>query len=147
MFTTACGNPCVAASGSKVLKDFVPDWFTQRMLENIGPTLHGCKDGYRLISYHGRRLERLSGWLDHQGSTLMDGVAFFVSEPYYRIYDDFSEVEQFAKDLDCRLVVSEDSCHYPGHTIRLAFMPTEIDSVRGQRGCSFAGKRRKLNDE
>lgn len=62
--------------------------------------------------------------LDHWG-TVHEG-SIFVSEPYYRITDDHSKAKAFAESIHCKLVVSSESYHCPGRTIRLAFLPEPL---------------------
>ena len=146
MYTTANGNPCEAEPGSKVYRDYVPDWFTERILDIFGSTEQGYRDGYLLIAEHGLKDWEGVSWFDHVGSTLVDGVPVFVSESYLQLDHDFSSLSQFAQELDCYLEVSDVSYHFPGKTIRLAFLPNDMESVRGQRWVRFANKRKEITE-
>jgi hypothetical protein len=66
-------------------------------------------------------------WIDHEGAAVVNGQEAFVSEPYLSLSYDFSCAKRLAKKLGCKLIISAKSHHYPGKTIRLAFLPKASD--------------------
>jgi len=122
VYKTATGEPCQAKPGSPVELGRVPDWLRRRMLKVFGPTDCGYTDGHSLFAYWARKCKSLP-WIDHWGTTVIDGQKILVSEPYLRRSCDFSDVAEFAESLGCELVIDETSYWYPGKTLRLAFMP------------------------
>jgi len=119
-FTTANGNPCDVEPASKVVSG-VPTKYRPRLLGAFGPSPWGSTDTQSLMYGHIARQCPSHRWLDHDGTTVIDGEEVFVSEPYFRVEDDFSELECFLDKIDCELVVDPKSYWYPGHTIRLIF--------------------------
>lgn len=144
MYSTANGNPCDVAPGSEVERHHLPVWFLDRLTETFGESdLDGC--GVNLLHYHAYRECKMDwSWIDHYGSTLVDGVAVFVCEPYYRLTTDFSAFEQFARRLRCTLVVSDESHWYPGKTIRLSFVPDDADCLKNPRTVWSGGDTKEL---
>ena len=59
--------------------------------------------------------------LDHYGT--IENGSIFVSEPYRRVDDDWSNAKAFAETIMCHLIITEESEHEPPYTIRLAFLP------------------------
>lgn len=94
----------------------IPVWLRQRTrrLPNNSPR-QSIKEN-ALSSFRRAGIE-----LDHWGSVHEGSI--FVIEPYRRITDDWSKAEVFAESIHCNLVVSPESYHCPGRTIRLAFVP------------------------
>ncbi len=60
------------------------------------------------------------GWLDHCGSTVIDGETVFVSEPYLNP-NDVPEVRRFARDAGFTVEFCEASWWNPPYTIRIVF--------------------------
>jgi hypothetical protein len=88
---------------SKVRLHHVPRWFAKS----------------RIISESGIWQ---GSWLDHFGSTtLADGRAAFVSEPYHVTAAELAECQEIAARVGCDFWVSANSWWYPGVTIRLVF--------------------------
>ena len=143
MYTTANGSPCVAEPASKVHRDYVPDWFASRIVREYGPGVNGEKLGWAIIVFHADSLLDFR-WTDHGGSTIIEDTLVFVGEPYWDVDDDFSPLEKFARSINCRLMVSDKSYHNPGKTIRLAFLPIDLDSVRGERTASFNDDQKEM---
>jgi len=122
IYTTANGNPCDVEPASKVVFG-VPEKYRPRLLEAYGPTQHRETSAKALMYSHISRHCSSRRWLDHEGTTEIDGETYFVSEPYFRVGDDFSELERFLNKMDCELISDPKSYWYPGHTIRLIFKP------------------------
>lgn len=129
MYTTALGNPCEAEPGSPVERQKIPKWLGKRLLDVFGPTPTGSKDPYWLLTYWFQDHCGSEFWMDHYGTTLIDGQEVLVGEPYGSVDDDHSCLTSFAELLDCDLVVSATSYWYPGKTIRLALVPKAIPAV------------------
>jgi hypothetical protein len=127
MYRTANGNPCDAEPGSPVRLGHVPSWTRNQLLHTYGPTRQGYRDGRALFEEWGGRHGGKLPWIDHWGSTVIDVQPVVVSEPYLQATLDFSDLHRFAASIGCRLVVDEKSYWYPGKTLRLAFVPAELN--------------------
>jgi hypothetical protein len=87
---------------TKVKLSHVPRWFKKSGL--FGP---------------GRSTNKR--WLDHWGSTKVNGEEAFVSEPYDIGSEALLECEEIAKRLGLVFYIDANSWHYPGRTLRLVF--------------------------
>jgi len=122
-FTTANGNPCDKEPASKVIWG-IPTKYRTRLLRAFGSSHWGSGSDTQSLMYgHISRHCPSRRWLDHEGTTLIDGEEIFVSEPYFQVDEDFSELENFLDMMDCELVIDPKSYWYPGHTVRLIFKP------------------------
>jgi hypothetical protein len=66
----------------------------------------------------------LGTWLDHWGSSVIDGVELFVSEPYHFNDESRSRVEQLCLDLRLSYEVS-DRAHWNDQCKRVSFRPLD----------------------
>jgi hypothetical protein len=121
MFYTANGNPCDVPPASPVKLNRLPAWFIQQM-HTITDESERVEEVCLLFRI-ARSTCGSTTWLDHIGSTILDGSEVFVSEPYLRPFDDLSCARHIANSLGCELVVSEQSYWFPGKTIRLVLRP------------------------
>ena len=101
---------------SEVRTSHVPDWFRKALIKAYGTRHHGTS-GHEVISHAFKGAD----WLDHWGSTELDGQTVFVSEPYHLTRDEHVEVANVAEKIGCDCWISTNSWHYPGYTIRIAF--------------------------
>jgi hypothetical protein len=124
MYTTANGNPCEAEPNTPVDHSKLPSWLRQRLLKTFGPTPYQAYiNGPALLWYWLKQHCPSHSWLDHWGTAFVNGEEALVSEPYYTMDCDFSELERFAEMLDCDFIADEKSYWFPGKTIRLALVP------------------------
>ena len=117
----------------------VPDWLRRRCLKAFGTT-GGDTSGWHVLQHALRVLERevradypgrhIPHWLDHWGSTKIDGQVWFVCEPYAE-WPPTAELlalpHRLALAVNARLLVLPESNWNPPHTIRLTFKPNEVE--------------------
>jgi hypothetical protein len=75
-------------------------------------------------------------WLDHWGSTTIDGEVCFVSEPYLTYPPAANELavpQHIADATGCDLLVERESEWNPPSTIRLVFRP-KVATLEASRG-------------
>ena len=102
---------------SEVRLHHVPNWFRRALLKAYGCPRHDTS-GHAVL-YHAASNDR--DWLDHWGSTQIDGKAAFVSEPYGLSAESMAAAAELATKAGCRFYVSPNAWWYPGATIRLVF--------------------------
>lgn len=109
----------------------VPNWLRLRCLKRFG-TNGGRTDGWSVLENAIAKVEAgaagcyISNWLDHWGSTKIDGEVCFVSEPYSNWppeREDFEIPHRLALAVNARLLAIPESAWYPRSTIRLLFKP------------------------
>jgi hypothetical protein len=125
---------------SPVRLHHIPNWFRLRLLRAFGCD-SGMTAGWyvlqRAIEESEKWLRQMDGyagrepsvgcyWLDHYGSTTIDGEVCFVSEPYLPFPPDLNRLrvpDHLACSTNCRLLIFRDSAWNPPSTIRLLFKP------------------------
>jgi hypothetical protein len=114
----------------------VPNWFRLRLLRAFG-TERRCTLGRSVLRHALQEAERqlcvcsADRWLDHWGSTIVDGEVCFVSDPYLEYPPDptvLAVPDHIACATNCRLLVTPDSAWNPPVTFRLLFKPNEEHS-------------------
>ena len=125
---------------SPVRLHHVPNWLRLRMLRAFGTSdgytagCHVLENAVASAEKWVRYLNDLVGgqpyfvpsWLDHWGSTVIDGNDCFVSEPYMKFPPDQRDLavpHNFAVSTNCRLLILPQSAWNPPSTIRLLFKP------------------------
>jgi hypothetical protein len=111
---------------TRVRLHHVPNWLRLRAMGRTGAS-YGTAGVCVLEGAMQAAADGASGscrWLDHWGSTtLPDGTAAFVSEPYGLSGGSMRSVLKFAELLDLNVVVQAASEWNPGSTIRIVFTP------------------------
>jgi hypothetical protein len=103
---------------SPVRLHHVPRWLIQRIRKHIG-TVPMCHSGFDVV--HQAACDTGSdSWLDHFGSTTINGRPAFVSEPYLGSRG-IVDAMRFAERLMLEFDFSPNSWWYPGQTTRLIF--------------------------
>lgn len=62
-------------------------------------------------------------WLDHCGTSVVDGVEIFVAEPYSLTEMEIVSISLFAEEIGSRWRLAPSSWHYPGQTLRVEILP------------------------
>lgn len=123
-------NALRKASGvSAVLSGHVPERYRQHILARCG------WDGFSKTGPNVLR-HAASGqsarWLDHYGSTVIDGAELLVAEPYRLGGDAMLGVLDFARRAGLTVSFEASGWRYPGQTIRILFeIPQETELENG----------------
>lgn len=124
----------------------VPGWLRLRIFRAFGTpggNLAGVEALYHAVAESEKWVQGIreaSGepklfvphWLDHWGSTTIDGEVRFLSEPYLDWppnRQDLAVPEHLAESTNCRLIVLPHSEWNPPRTIRLLFKPNPLGGI------------------
>ncbi len=118
-----------ALKPSPVRLHHVPSWLRRRLLEAYGAR-DRMTDGHSVL-HHVAGSTGGSEWLDHWGSTLVDGQRVFVSEPYNLPPEAIEQIATIAKAIDCTWWISANSWWCPGYTIRVVIAPPREKKTGG----------------
>lgn len=102
---------------SEVRLHHLPNPHRLRLMKRFGTDPPGYSAGWAVLM---NAIRNYGGWLDHWGSTVLDGVRVFVSEPYLNP-SDIPKAEQFASDAGFRIEFREESWWNPPSTSRIIF--------------------------
>src|SRR5690606_8005492 len=109
---------------SKIRPGHVPNWFRLACLRGFrGQIRRDDMDGGGVVQKLQDLVPHLN--LDHDGSLQMDGRTVYVAEPYCVSAAEIVAGKQLADTIGCQFIVSSNSWHYPGQTIRLIWSPTD----------------------
>ena len=105
----------VAAVGEPVRRDKIPNWLRLATIRRLAIP-RDQHTGWRVLAWIRRQYP---GWLDHEGTCVVDGQEVLVSEPYVMGADDLQAAIDFAKAVDADLEIDATSYHYPTKCLRI----------------------------
>lgn len=105
----------------------VPSWFRRALLKVYGRSPYGS-GGMSVLAHAKNRFDLK--WVDHYGSTVIDGREYFVCEPYPYCcrFEHLAGIVEFCQKTGLEHRISANAWHYPGKTIRVLFW--EPDDTR-----------------
>lgn len=113
---------------SPVRRHHIPAWLRSACLRVHGRSLWGCTGGIPVVHSAAVACGDVA-WLDHFGSTIIDGIQCFVAEPYQQHMDSLRAAERFANSIGADLTITASSWWFPGQTIRLVFRPRDMEQA------------------